>query len=125
MIKKLAITLSGLGILVSSYMFYEKMIGGQLVCGVSSCNEVNSSPYSSIWGISVSLFGVIYYLMILFFLAFNKYKLFFYSTIIGLLFTGYLTFLEAFVIKAWCQWCLLSAWLVVSLFILSFKLLKK
>jgi uncharacterized membrane protein len=38
---------------------------------------------------------------------------------IGLVFTAYLTYLEAFVIHAWCQWCLVSAALVALIFLLS------
>jgi uncharacterized membrane protein len=38
----------------------------------------------------------------------------------GLLFTAWLNYLEAFVIHAWCEWCLGSATLVLVLFVLAF-----
>ena len=38
---------------------------------------------------------------------------------IGLVFTAYLTYLEAFVIHAWCQWCLVSGALVTLIFLFS------
>ena len=35
----------------------------------------------------------------------------------GLLFTGYLTYLEAFVIHAWCRWCLGSAGIITVIWV--------
>lgn len=43
---------------------------------------------------------------------------------VGLLYSVYLTYLEAFVIKAFCQWCLVSAWITICLFILSTRVVK-
>ena len=37
----------------------------------------------------------------------------------GALFTAWLNYLEAFVIHAWCEWCLGSAALVVLLFLFA------
>ena len=37
----------------------------------------------------------------------------------GVLFTAWLNYLEAFVIHAWCEWCIGSATMVVILFLLS------
>ena len=36
----------------------------------------------------------------------------------GLLFTGYLTYLEMFVIEAWCLYCLYSAGIILAMFLL-------
>jgi uncharacterized membrane protein len=38
----------------------------------------------------------------------------------GVLFTAWLNYLEAFVINAWCEWCLGSAAMVSILFLLAF-----
>jgi len=38
----------------------------------------------------------------------------------GILFTGWLNYLEAFVLHAWCEWCLGSASMVLILFLLAF-----
>lgn len=43
----------------------------------------------------------------------------------GLLYSIYLTMIEAFVIKAFCQWCLVSAWITICLFVLSTRVVKK
>jgi uncharacterized membrane protein len=37
----------------------------------------------------------------------------------GVLFTAWLNYLEAFVLNAWCEWCLGSAAMVLLLFILA------
>jgi uncharacterized membrane protein len=37
----------------------------------------------------------------------------------GLLFTAWLNYLEGFVLHAWCMWCIISACLVVLLFLLA------
>ena len=37
----------------------------------------------------------------------------------GVLFTAWLNYLEAFVIHAWCEWCLGSAAMVLMLFVLA------
>ena len=38
---------------------------------------------------------------------------------LGVAFTLYLTYLEAFVINAWCRWCLVSAALIAAIFLVS------
>jgi uncharacterized membrane protein len=38
----------------------------------------------------------------------------------GVLFTAWLNYLEAFVLHAWCEWCLGSATMVLILFVLAF-----
>ena len=35
----------------------------------------------------------------------------------GVLVSGWLTYMEAYVIRAWCQWCLVSAFLILFIFI--------
>jgi uncharacterized membrane protein len=35
---------------------------------------------------------------------------------IGVLFTGYLTYLELFVIKAICRWCVASGFIILAIF---------
>lgn len=47
-----------------------------------------------------------------------------YLGVLGVLFSAYLTYLEAFVIHAWCQWCLVSAWIAICLLIVSYKIYK-
>jgi len=43
----------------------------------------------------------------------------------GVLFTAYLTYLEAFVIHAWCRWCLGSAAVMVVTWVVAIAGLRK
>jgi uncharacterized membrane protein len=38
---------------------------------------------------------------------------------LGVAFSGYLTYLEAAVIHAWCRWCLISAGIIAAIFVAS------
>jgi uncharacterized membrane protein len=123
-LSKLGIAICFIGILVSSYLLYARLSGGELICGVSSCNTVNSSNYSVLLGVPLSAWGMLFYVGMIVLLLVRKYKLFYLGSIVGVLFSAYLTFLEFFVIKAWCQWCLLSAWLTVCLFVVGVRVRK-
>lgn len=126
MVKRSILIISIFGLIISFYLFYEKMLGGQLICGISNCNVVNNSVYSEIYGIPVSFLGVLYYLVIIFLVSFkNDFKLLRLFTTFGVIFSLYLSYLEQFVIHAWCQWCIFSALCVIAQFILSFKLRPK
>ncbi len=123
-LEKLALFLAFLGTLISGYLLYIRISGSQIVCGLSTCGIVNGSGYAFFLGLPVSVWGLGFYLSLVFLLLTKKFRLFFAATLVGVLFSGYLTYLEAFVIHAWCQWCLLSAWISVSLFIISIRLRK-
>ena len=45
--------------------------------------------------------------------------------IVGVGFSAYLTYLEAFVIHAWCQWCVASAIIMVLVFLASLPELRR
>ena len=38
-------------------------------------------------------------------------------SLLGVVVTSWLTYMEAFVIKAWCQWCLVSAFIIFVIFL--------
>ena len=122
MLRKLVFALSAIGVGLSVYLLYARMNESHLICGVSSCSEVNESPYSVLLGIPISAWGVFFY-AVMFVLALVKhYKLFFIGSVIGVLFSAYFMYLEFFVIYAWCQWCMLSAWITVALLIIAIRL---
>ena len=45
--------------------------------------------------------------------------------VLGLIFSAYLTYLEAFVINAWCQWCIMSAIIMDLAFLASLPELRR
>ena len=119
-------TLALVGLLVSLYLWLWKIGAlGVLACGDGGCERVQLSPYAQIAGIPVAFLGVVGYLAILAVSLAGLQEPFRYrrwptdAVVIlagcGVLFTGYLTYLEAAVIHAWCRWCLVSAGIIVAI----------
>lgn len=90
------------------------------------CERVLTSQYSEIAGQPIALLGVVFYAVVLFLAVYalinksplpRKFLLLWGS--IGFLSSLGLTSLQAFVIKAWCQYCLLSALTSTVIFILA------
>jgi len=126
------LTFAGLGIAL--YLAYVEITRVAAVCGpVGECNIVQSSPFAFIFGIPVAVLGSLFYLGILSLwllmrLAgthFSKWtpRMFLGLTILGVLFSIYLTTLELLVIKAVCAWCLGSAVVTTLLLLITVKAL--
>ena len=123
------IIISLLGFLNALYLFYAA-ISGNINCplegGIFQCEIVHASPYAKFLGVHVSLWGIIYFLVIiiLLFLALqnkNPYWIGFFlpaAGLFGLGFSIYLTCIEIFVITYFCEFCLLSAILTLVVFVL-------
>ena len=108
----------GLG--VATYLAYTKLAHTDVICGpVGDCDAVQVSSYSELLGIPVAVLGALTYLGIwgswvssrlpLARLALLGQLGLFGLSLVGALFSFYLTFLEPFVIGAVCTWCLVSA----------------
>ncbi|MEK7154145.1 MAG: vitamin K epoxide reductase family protein, partial [Patescibacteria group bacterium] len=90
------------------------------------CDKVLISPYSAVGGIPVALFGAVYYLTI-FILGIAYFdtgrarvlKLAVSLTPLGLIASLWFLYLQLFVIKALCFYCLLSLVTSTLLFILG------
>lgn len=133
--RTVSIILATLGLLIALYLSWTKLANVEVVCiqGVSNCDAVQGSIYAYFppgeGGVPVAVFGLAGYLAILLALAFENRvpilarsgrMLVFAMTLVGFLFSGYLTAVEAFVLREWCQWCVLSAILMTLLFALAF-----
>ncbi len=119
--------LSLMGLYVALYLSLWKIgLMGPLVCGVGSCEVVQMSRFAYLFGIPVALFGVAGFLALLvvslvglrsaFVGKPGPTRLLVALSVGGAAFCLYLTYLEAFVLKAWCRWCILIAILVFSVF---------
>jgi uncharacterized membrane protein len=124
------------GFIIAAYLSYVKIFNAPIYCtpGLGDCATVNASRWSELWGIPIALFGMISYLAILLLvflgpkIAFLRpyIKLFIFGIgLFGFLFSGYLTYLEFFVIKMTCQWCILSAICMTIIFAASIFMLKQ
>lgn len=123
--------------LVSGYLAYVKLFHIAIYCtpGLGNCETVNSSTYSILFGVPLGVWGLIGYTALFLLITFGR-KIHFFSEYLdltifaislgGFLFSIYLTSLELFVIKAICQWCILSAVMMTFIFIASvFRLVVK
>lgn len=105
------------GFIDSSYLTANHYLGTALNCPIlGGCETVTTSSYSKIFGAPVSLLGNIYYLaVIILAVAFwdsKKRKLLYFISYLsgaGFLASLAFTYLQFFVIKALCFYCLMSA----------------
>ncbi len=123
------IGLAILGAADALYLWVLKVTSAETMCiGSHGCITVNNSPYSEIYGLPISVLGLVAYLTILAVLALESRSAFlahygpmgvFGLSLIGVLFSAYLTYLEFYVIRAVCPFCMASAVLITLLFLLS------
>lgn len=118
------------GLLVSTYLsMYKLGYLGEIQCTIGGCEKVQTSRFADFLGLPVSVWGVGAYVTLLVLAMLGIQPRFqrerwvalalFGVSAVGVAFSGYLTYLEAFVIHAWCQWCVISAILVTLIFLLS------
>ena len=122
--------LSLAGLFISAYLYLYKLGRiGSLACGTGGCETVQLSPWSRVAGVEVALIGVLGYAGLLALsltalrpgLAGRRWPATLLAALagIGVLFAGYLTYLELFVIHAICRWCVASALLILATFVVA------
>jgi uncharacterized membrane protein len=124
-----SVALAILGAADALYLWIYKLTGNTRMCmGSGGCHDVNFSSYSEIYGIPVSVLGLVAYLVILAILLLEKrLKLareqgplaVFGISLAGVAFSAYLTYLELYVIFAVCPFCVTSAVIITLIFILA------
>ena len=125
----LAISLFAMaGIAVSSVSLYHHYGSSRTsYCDIGenfNCDIVNRSTYSTVLRIPVALIGIIGYLGLLALSTVYRSKaetpiLLLIASVAGLGFALYLTYIEGFVLAAWCVLCLSSLALIFSICVLS------
>jgi len=122
--------LSLAGLFISAYLYLFK-IGkiGTIACGAGGCETVQLSPQSRFLGMEVALIGIVGYgiLLVLALLALQPgftgpswpSRLLVWLSGAAVLFTGYLTYLELFVIRAICRYCVASAVIIAVILLLA------
>jgi uncharacterized membrane protein len=124
------IVLGFIGMGISSYLTYGHLANVTVVCPFeANCDLVAASPYAKMWGVPISLLGSLMYaaLTLMGFWLLRKESewehlvaLGTYAVALsGTIFTGYLYYLEIFVIHAFCSWCIASSVVIVSILVLS------
>jgi len=116
-----------IGVFVSLYLtLYKLGYIGTLVCGTGSCELVQLSKWGTFLGLPVAAWGVGYYGAVFVLAMVSTQERFESSRRLtgalalvtgwGVVFTIWLTYLELFVIRAICRWCVGSAVMTVLLF---------
>jgi uncharacterized membrane protein len=126
------IIIASIGFLDAVYLT-SKYFVGTINCGIwTGCQEVLNSSYSSILGFPTAGFGVLYYLSIiiaalLYWQTQHKLntKYLMLAPSLGFIFTLWLVYLQVWVIKYICVYCMLSALSSTILFIFSLLLYKQ
>lgn len=104
------------GLAEATYLTVESLTGQTAICGGSkSCVEVLSSPYAKIGGVPISGLGAAAYFGAFSFATFAAFgylraaRLFAINVWTMFVVTLALLYIQAFVLRAFCRYCLLSA----------------
>jgi uncharacterized membrane protein len=126
---RISIALTVIGLAVSIYMWIYKLTDNSTMClGSGDCSIVNASPYSKVGRFPVAAIGVAGYaaiLVLLFlerrpgFFSENATLLIFGLSLTGFLFNLYLIYVEIYIIRAFCPFCITSQVAMNLIFILS------
>jgi vitamin-K-epoxide reductase (warfarin-sensitive) len=89
-----------------------------------NCDIVNRSEYSTVAGVPVALIGILGYAALLAFSTLYRDKaetpgILLVGSLSGLGFALYLTYVEKFILSAWCILCLTSLAVILTITILS------
>jgi uncharacterized membrane protein len=114
------------------YLLWKHWTGGSSFCQAGGCDLVTQGEYAVVSGIPLATVGLVGYLALL---ALSGLAAVFGSrrivgaiiaiSGIGVLVSAFLLYLQVAVIRAICAWCILSAFTIASIFILSVLLLRQ
>jgi uncharacterized membrane protein/glutaredoxin len=135
--RPMIIGVATIGAIGTAYLTYEKLLGGEVACPTSGCEQVLASPYATVFGLPLTLFGFLGYLSMGLFAAVPLFinpeekkelrstleqwtwLLLFMGGTAMMIFSGYLMYVLVTDIKAVCIYCVGSALLSTSFFVLS------
>jgi uncharacterized membrane protein len=101
------------GVAIAAYLLTVRLLGGAPACGpVPGCDTVAASPYATVLGLPVALFGVMFSIVLAaatlaWWRTGDRRALYaaYGLGLLGIVAVAYLTYLELFVIEAICIWC--------------------
>jgi len=118
----LLFTLSAIGISETAYLIRKRIASEKPVCPIGEgCSVVLESKYNKIFIIPNDVMGLLFYISTAFitaFLVIGISPLAFWNLIIklsvgfGSVLSLFFTYLQWRVIRAWCFWCLMSAFTI-------------
>ncbi|EAW33729.1 vitamin K epoxide reductase family protein [Lyngbya sp. PCC 8106] len=129
--------IASIGVVETTYLTWVKLTGGSAACPTDGCNQVLNSPYASVFGLPLTLFGLLAYLSMgviaIAPLLVDSHSqkslranleeqtrlLMFALSTAMVVFSGYLMNIMVVEIGEFCPYCVASALFAVSLFVLS------
>ena len=113
------LTLSAIGLIDALYLSYARYAHIDVPCSITNggCSVVAASPYAVMFGVPLAYLGVLFYIVVsvlavLLIMRIKIKKLNNYilvATLFGALDSLYFLYLQGFVIKAFCVYCIISA----------------
>lgn len=123
---------TAIGFVDAAYLTVEHYMNAVPPCSIGSCEQVLTSDYATVLGIPVSLAGAIFYFVVLVLLMMYKdtKKGVMFNGAVGLITLGAVVSaificIQAFVLHAFCVYCMVSDTLSIILFIGALVVLKK
>ena len=121
------LVVAGVGVLDTLYLTAVRIAGAPISCFlVTGCDEVTRSPYAEILGVPVAFLGLGYYLALAILAALSLetdsdrfLRLALRATPVGILASLYFLAVQAFILKSFCTWCIISAVTSTLLFIIA------
>jgi uncharacterized membrane protein len=131
MAQLIIVTSSVLGFGIALYIFTRSNKRGPLVCPIGGhCDFVTQSRYAKTFGIPNTLLGMGYYAAMAVLYGISATSLAILSAEVIFLvrvatagafgFSLYLILVQAFLLRQWCSWCLMSAALSTIIFVFVF-----
>lgn len=126
------LVLSFAGFLDAVYLTIHHYLNGSIPCILlKGCDIVTKSSYSVILGVPVALLGALYYLTVIVLAVIyldrewkSSLPLIKLSVSIGFIFSLWFLYVQAFILHSFCLYCIASAAITTTLFILSLFMLK-
>lgn len=127
----ISLALVVMGLIVSGYLSYVKLTDVPMVCAqdsVFNCDVVQNSVYSKMFNIPIAWLGFGLYVVIgalllvndrSAFLRENGMLILFGLVLFGWVYSMYLVYLQFFVLRALCMWCLMHEAIISVLFLVT------
>ena len=116
----------------TAYLTVKHYSGAPLECSIfKGCEKVTTSRYATMGGVPLALLGLVYYLAIILltiaYLDTRREGLFLFTaraTTVGFLSSAWFVYLQLYVIRAVCPYCMISAGASTILFVLGMIVLR-
>ena len=123
------VSFAGLGVLDTLYLVWAKLVDGYGWCsGIGDCATVNNSVYSELFGIPIAVLGLLVYLAVLAVSALEARRpetqfwgalAIFGLSLVGTIYSVWLTYVARAILDAICPFCVISAVLITAILVAS------